>query len=131
MQALTTDKCPFIIAPFHSATEFSNFDPVLARKWLSYCNESHPECSWDQNRGLPRRVLDVLYQGQSMIRLHNALDGEEAEYAALSYCWGHLYQHVTTASTLTAHHGGIHTEALPQTLRYAVQVTRDLGLKYL
>ncbi|PMD16903.1 heterokaryon incompatibility, partial [Hyaloscypha hepaticicola] len=52
-------------------------------------------------------------------------------YAALSYCWGSSPPFTTKLSTLNSRIQGFPMAELPLTLRETVQVTRDLGLRYL
>jgi Heterokaryon incompatibility protein (HET) len=58
-------------------------------------------------------------------------NGEDGEYAALSYCWGGDQPMKTEQSNLESHRCGINVDSLPQTLQDAVKTTRALGLKYL
>lgn len=54
------------------------------------------------------------------------------EYAALSYCWGSGEGQVTTtAATLCDRQEGISDTEMPQVLRDAIRVTRDLGIPFL
>lgn len=52
-------------------------------------------------------------------------------YIALSHCWGKSRTLVTTTATLADHVKGIPLKDMPQTLRDAVIITRELGLEYL
>ncbi|PMD25596.1 HET-domain-containing protein, partial [Hyaloscypha hepaticicola] len=52
-------------------------------------------------------------------------------YAALSYVWGGDQPGKTTSQNVKAHFEGIALSDLPTTLRDAVQVTREIGLRYL
>ncbi|KAK3690494.1 heterokaryon incompatibility protein-domain-containing protein [Podospora appendiculata] len=53
------------------------------------------------------------------------------QYAALSYCWGTSTPFITTSSTLAERCNRISILDMPPTLREAVQVARDLDIRYL
>jgi hypothetical protein len=57
--------------------------------------------------------------------------GLEGPYVILSYCWGRGATLKTTPLTLAARQRGIPHEDFPLTLRHAVDVTRQLQVKYL
>jgi Heterokaryon incompatibility protein (HET) len=58
-------------------------------------------------------------------------NGRHAYYASLSYCWGGKQPHMLTAARLAEYCKGIIESTLPQTVRDAVKITRDIGLRYL
>ena len=81
----------------------------------------------------PTRLLDVGGPDPGRISLvvsaaENIGDGR---YAALSYVWGLHQPFTTTPATLSERLTGFPPEELPRTIRDAVQVTRDLGYRYL
>ncbi|WQF80964.1 Putative heterokaryon incompatibility [Colletotrichum destructivum] len=101
--------------------------------WLKKCNE-HPHCHSRDKSSLPTRLLDVgtADSASSTIKLVEPDSDLCDRYITLSYCWGQGAKHFTTTSeTLHAHKEGISLEALPQTLRDAVIMTRTLGVRYL
>jgi hypothetical protein len=60
-------------------------------------------------------------------------DSDISDYVALSYCWGRSGNpYYTDQSNLERHISeGIELSSLPQTLRDAIELTRNLDLKYL
>jgi len=68
---------------------------------------------------------------QSVPNLHISSPGERARYVALSYCWGGTQKVVTTLRTLSEHINTISLEILPRTIRDAIQVTKQLGIRFL
>jgi hypothetical protein len=59
-------------------------------------------------------------------------DGLCAQYAALSYCWGHTPQFTTTEERLPSFvTDGVEVAKLPKSLQDAIFVTRKLGIRYL
>jgi hypothetical protein len=52
-------------------------------------------------------------------------------YATLSYCWGGNIKFRLTTSSLQQFKTGFARSSLPQTIKDAVQVTMQLGLRYL
>lgn len=104
------------------------------RSWMDTCSREHSECPKPIDAILPTRVLDVEPGPgrHDNIRVHETC-GEIGRYVALSYCWGglqpvlletHVYEQMTSPA-------GIELRQLPQTIRDAVRVTRELGLRYL
>lgn len=103
------------------------------KSWIDTCCREHSKCPKPTDAILPTRVLDVE-PGPGWpdnIRVHETC-GEIGKYAALSYCWGgpqpilletHAYEQMISA--------GIELSQLPLTIRDAVRVARDLGLRYL
>lgn len=81
---------------------------------------------------LPNRVLQLdpshedvafLYQGKENIW--------EAQYAALSHCWGSSQPFTTTIRNITSRKRGIEIAKMPRTFQDAIFVCRTLGIKYL
>lgn len=71
--------------------------------------------------------------GSDQVRLVITSKGNISDfrYAALSYCWGSSTPFTTKLSTLNSRLQGFSMAEMPLTLRETVQVTRDLGLRYL
>lgn len=80
---------------------------------------------------LPTRVIDVGSTPQDQPRLFVPQTRTRAKYIALSYCWGRTNTFVVTPANLPQLQQGFSITALPQTLRDVVELTRDLGLRYL
>lgn len=108
--------------------------------WLETCLRSHTECNpvpladadTSSTTRFPTRLLDVGTNNTPFVKLtdrQNAL----GRYAALSYCWGPAATQLRTLKSNLAEHTttGINISAMPATLRDAVIVTRNLGLRYL
>lgn len=103
----------------------------LARSWVeSYAlgNDSNRE-EWGKTRISPKRLLEID-ASDSVIRLINTREEESYEYLALSYCWGGPQKVMTTTFTFASHHEGIPIESLGKSIRDAVQVAIQLGLRY-
>lgn len=118
---------------FESVLTESNTQPTvseLAKACLSHCSRRH-DCNARDDRPFPTRVIDVGGLDKDTLRLYTPTISERGKYAALSYCWGRSKPFVTTAENLKDHQDGFSLQSLPRTLRDAVQVTRDVGLRYL
>jgi hypothetical protein len=80
---------------------------------------------------LPTRVIDVgtsTSDQQRLITTNSVL----GNYAALSYCWGGEPQPlITTKSNVETLSNNIPTSLLAKTIREAIFVTRQLGLRYI
>jgi hypothetical protein len=104
-----------------------------ARKWIKTCCSSHKQCrvtGKDELSFLPTRVIDVGIDDADALKLHVSAEGEQAEYACLSYCWGGD-QFKTTCANLESLTAEIPRDSLFQTVADAAEVTRRLGLRYL
>ena len=75
---------------------------------------------------LPTRVVDV-----QDLCLYISHANEIAEYVCLSYCWGGPQSVLTTKENMEAHTQSLPYKDLPLTLRDAIDVTRQLGIRYL
>ncbi|KAF4962494.1 hypothetical protein FSARC_9417 [Fusarium sarcochroum] len=101
-----------------------------ARTWLKECDE-HPNCSPGQTL-LPSRVIDVGDSTNSPhVKLHETDGPEYGKYISLSYCWGKAPEYITTKSTLEDRKRQITISNLPKTHQDAINLTRELGLRYL
>ena len=52
-------------------------------------------------------------------------------YCALSYCWGDSNSFITDTVTYNERRAGFRIDSVPKTIRDAVLLTRELGLRYL
>ncbi|KAK3314835.1 heterokaryon incompatibility protein-domain-containing protein [Apodospora peruviana] len=104
----------------------------LARQWLNNCLENHTECPGHEQVNLPTRVLyvgaDSITSGPQLVITNGTQKGS---YIALSHRWGVDRPMRLTAKTINVWQHGIPFEALPQTFRDAVAITRALGIDYL
>jgi hypothetical protein len=101
---------------------------ALANEWTRNCIANHPLCP-APSCILPTRVIKV---GSEHIEpMLHVSRGEQAQYAALSHCWGGSQLLTTTLATLEQRKQGIPLMSLPKTMYEAVITTRKLGLDYL
>lgn len=112
----------------------------ILRQWLKQCDESHghPPPRQDSaakkgqaQRVLPKRLIDVGVDGDTVVKLWKTSPKDLVRYVALSHRWGTGKQFETRPENLTAHEAGIELEALPATFRDAARVARALGIRYL
>ncbi|KAI0551728.1 heterokaryon incompatibility protein-domain-containing protein [Xylaria curta] len=101
-------------------------------EWLNECQDKHVSCMKRRDQVLPRRVIDVGSEGDSgdIPKLHVSDHGEKGEYAALSYCWGHDPQVMTTIATLSSYVNGLPLN-ISNTIKDAITVCRKLGTRFL
>jgi hypothetical protein len=104
---------------------------MAARSWIHGCRQEHKLCRQSREKFLPPRVLDLRPEGIEGMRLHVCAEGEQGEYAALSYCWGGPQRVMTTSKNLHEHIEGINEDTLPQTILDTVRVIRALDIHYL
>lgn len=101
------------------------------KSWISACDHEHVRCGNVKDKPLPTRVIDVgCGDGSKQPRLYNSAN-DCGKYVALSYCWGHTEQLRTMRASLEEHQRRIDLAALSLTVRQAVELTRNLGLRYL
>ena len=119
---------------------------TLIRRWLDECSDNHEACRLpDTGSGFaPTRLLDLVGEGVSakeqqcmrLVCLDMAEPGaNEVRYAALSYCWGNDPRSLLSAATsrttkddlATRYTHGVPEEILPQSIRDAILVARQLG----
>jgi hypothetical protein len=98
------------------------------------CQAEHHKCQTGPPL-LPTRLVNVgvaPYEAQNDIsKLHKSSPEERGNYVALSYCWGGPQKIVTSNETLTAMMSSLPRAMLPETIRDAIKVTRQSGIRYL
>ena len=82
---------------------------------------------------MPKRLLHIPDTEETdYIQLVEQDEGGKLEpYVALSYCWGKTGQPMTTYASMPQFLRGIKLEDLPNTIKDAIRVTRQLGMKRL
>jgi hypothetical protein len=96
--------------------------------WLENCIKTHQKCP-SAIQKLPKRVIYVD-PDSSKIKLKEIANGY-GQYVALSYCWGQKGNITTTTNNIAEMMTDISLDALPKTIREAVQITRLLGIENL
>jgi hypothetical protein len=111
----------------------TSIDFSLIHKWISECEKFHEEC----NDVTSSERLGIVLPKQSMLidvyteSIVDALPGHK--YAALSYMWGDTIQFVTKRGILNDLRkvGALSTTPLTSTIRDAMTLTKNVGLRYL
>jgi hypothetical protein len=102
--------------------------------WLGTCISSHPKCDRMETHlpPLPTRVIALGGKRSKICRLVPGVN-KRGKYATLSHCWGSSNNQPlkTTDETITLRPQGMKDGELPKTFEEAVQVCRQLGIKYL
>ena len=83
-----------------------------------------------RRQSLPRRALLVSQNDNELLKLIET-QGLVGNYVVLGYCWGGPQTPVTDQSTIKLYLEKLDEKALPQTIRNALEVTRELGFQYL
>ncbi|OAL44795.1 HET-domain-containing protein [Pyrenochaeta sp. DS3sAY3a] len=106
----------------------------LAKVWLGECNCFHGYCKCDRGTStLPTRVLKLTrreHGAAPLIRLIET-NGLQAEYTALSHCWGRNLPLMTTRANFAQHKNDIPIVSLPKTFREAIMLALGVGLEYI
>jgi Heterokaryon incompatibility protein (HET) len=101
----------------------------LVQKWIHTCSETHGHC-WQPSEpsGVPQMVIDVRSE-----RVIKTPKSPSFRYLCLSYVWGTVDQPRLTKKTFKnlSKSGSLNRIALPQTIRDAITLTREMGEKYL
>ncbi|KAK0726508.1 heterokaryon incompatibility protein-domain-containing protein [Apiosordaria backusii] len=105
---------------------------TFIKERLEECERSHPNCERGAKLYCPTRLL-YLGDMRGLVYLHERpqISGTETCYAALSYCWGGSGFLKTVRSNLERLKSGFDIAILPQTLKDAVAIARNLGVGYL
>jgi hypothetical protein len=101
----------------------------VIKGWIDSCVNGHPGCVLSDPQYLPYRLIDVGSDGDTL-KLCESPD-LPGGYIALSHCWGEQMPLITTNANLAERKTGITTPSLPQTFLDAIQMTRNLGIRYL
>ncbi|KAI0121047.1 heterokaryon incompatibility protein-domain-containing protein [Xylariales sp. AK1849] len=112
------------------------------KTWLEHCDQGHrcrTRLAHDESdeQKWPSRLLNVSPSNNpNESRLDTKDKTKPERYAALSYCWGEAPEDKsppwrTLLGNLDKRCNGFMLHDLPQTLRDAVGVTRELGIQYL
>ncbi len=108
-----------------------------ARSWIATCLRHHRDCGATSSRALyqyyPTRLLDLQPRRTDIeIRLcvtHQ--DPPETPYMTLSHCWGTSRCLKLNRANLRYLVAGFQLTKLPKCFREAIQITRELGIRYL
>lgn len=145
-------KSPWSVIQLTVRLESRGFQARFQKQTFSefrFCVQEHNciDSGNSANSELPRRLIDLTEPADrpDHVKLVNAsvdqiefanknhtTNGSPLKYAALSYCWGTGRSFTTTASNFQQYLStGFKVSDLPRTLRHAVEVTRDVEIKYL
>ncbi|KAH8898779.1 HET-domain-containing protein [Thozetella sp. PMI_491] len=101
------------------------------RSWLHDCREHHGNTECKPLPFIPKRLVSVGLDGESVRLVEGSTVGNLAEYATLSYCWGQGLSTRTTKDTLLQYMEDIPFECLPKTFADALAIARGLEIPYL
>ncbi|KAF9471996.1 HET-domain-containing protein [Pholiota conissans] len=102
----------------------------LALQLFHNCTKNHPNCPKPaEDTALPDRVIDCTDTELPRVVITR---GQRGRYIALSYVWGASQPMMTTTHNIERYcTDGLDVTQLPQTVRDAIIVTRNLGERYL
>ncbi|XPS92120.1 hypothetical protein M3J09_001526 [Ascochyta lentis] len=106
--------------------------------WSRDCHTKHPLCRRQTKSGLPTRVIDICPVGlPGHVRLIDGKSCPEAEYVALSHCWGMMppnridFISKCETNNISSLQDGVHTDLLPKLYQDAIMLTRAIKQKYI
>lgn len=115
----------------------------LLREWLQTCQSNHEACcppSWDnpgsktaqESSVLPSRVIDLgLMHDANRPPVLLQTNGMSGQYVCLSHRWGKAHVLRTEHSNVEEFQQGLPMAKMPTSFRDAMEVTRQLGFRYL
>lgn len=111
----------------------------LARYWHSDCKANHAQCrlhhASSSRKWRPTRLISFTESPGRETDVIRLVDGaslpDDAEYVALSHCWGKVHLTRLLASTEADLRAGYPISQLPKTFREAIQVCRWLDYRYI
>lgn len=120
-------------------TSDSDMRKCLARHWHSDCKANHAQCrlhhASNSRKWRPTRLISFTEspgRGTDVVRLADGASlPEDAEYVALSHCWGTVHPTRLLGSTEADLRAGYPISQLPKTFREAIQVCRWLDYRYI
>ena len=106
---------------------------LKCRKWLEHCRINHQACSQPHPTTSSLRRLIKISGSISAphLKLVTNTNILPFQYASLSYCWGGDQTVVLRQHNLHTWSSEIPYYSLPQTIKDAIRVTRELSLEYL
>ncbi|EPE31279.1 hypothetical protein GLAREA_12582 [Glarea lozoyensis ATCC 20868] len=102
-----------------------------ARAWLNECIEHHDDCKMPDIVILPKRLVEVSPLGAIEGARLAQTEGLVGNYYALSYCWGKPQPFSTKSDIVEKYSESLPIDALPQSILDAMEVTRQLGVRFL
>lgn len=109
---------------------------VLLRAWLERCDKDHRCKGAITKNNLPTRVIDIGEARNDPLVLRDSKEINTCSYIALSHCWGEYKDEekqkiCTHKDNLEQRKAGFQVQDLPKTFQDAIDVTRQLGKRYL
>lgn len=122
-----------------ATTVDSEMSRRLVCQWYSGCKANHAQCGLHQasnsRKWRPTRLISFTASPGLETDVVQLVDGtslpDEAEYVALSHCWGKVHLFRLLASTEAELRAGYPISQLPKTFREAIQVCRWLDHRYI
>jgi hypothetical protein len=110
----------------------------LLRGWLERCSREHRCNHGITKNNLPTRVIDIGERSNDPLILRDSDRIDDCSYIALSHCWGkHKHGEKECSCTYQGNWGkrkvgdNFKVQDLPKTFQDAIEVTRQLGKRYL
>ncbi|KAI0198345.1 heterokaryon incompatibility protein-domain-containing protein [Astrocystis sublimbata] len=115
-----------------SQTTHASVGLEMMSSWLRNCLDNHGKCSVKMGTDRPKRLLDLAAYERD-VRLVSEHETCGQPYATLSYRWGNPSSSSITLThkTLCEFMQMIDVDTLPKTIQEAIQLSRDISLRYL
>ncbi|KAM0210102.1 hypothetical protein ACHAQD_010843 [Fusarium lateritium] len=118
--------------PYLRNQELTAINYQQIRDWLLECKMNHTTCSPCSNEAwFPTRLLD-LGHGRATIKLIVTQEEEPTgPYMTLSHRWGPFPYEKLTTESVDRFKSSINLQSLPQVFQQAIEVVRELQIRYL
>jgi hypothetical protein len=123
------DYGPFSASNDLSSSPSSDVKFDIMKRWIDTCLQSHNHCRPLIQPYVPRRLIQLIDDGERSIRLHSP--ATPVQFAALSYRWGPDDQFKTLKDNLSARYRVLDTKLWPKSLQDSLIIARGLGLQYI
>ncbi|KAI0377545.1 HET-domain-containing protein [Hypomontagnella monticulosa] len=119
--------------PARSHIELPNSESSMnyLKRCLKTCAEEHDFCRQDPLAPRPKRLLDVGSAEDDLVKLYETSGDFRQPYVALSYCWGKTEFLKAKRENLESLKRGFGLMELPESVRDAIHIVREVGLRYL
>jgi hypothetical protein len=128
----TANTCPWSVLTrnFAVGTNTSKSESMTKLyEWVQKCLHGHEQCRQaTQASTLPTRVVEILAPQKVRLAVPHNL---QEPYTCLSHCWGTTQFIQTTVDTIAQFENSIPWDRLPKTFQDAIDVTNQLGIKYI
>ncbi|KAK6451732.1 hypothetical protein FP744_10007983 [Trichoderma asperellum] len=102
----------------------------IARQWLDECQTTHLACLVNKVPELPTRVVDIGPPDAAFAPRVHISHGAQANYIALSHCWGGRIETILTTKTYHDYQKELPISDIAHNFKDAFRIAKGLGIRY-